>query len=180
MATLRRFNSVPTGSSNVLVRRDVLSRAGRFDHTLTRIADWDMWLRLAGIGPPACVPRPLVAYRVHALNLAVETDSMIREPEALARRYGIPVDRAAMHRWAAWSWLRAGRRGRAFGHYARAVALGDLRSLGRGVVALVHPYVGSDRIFGLLPHRRRYARWRYEAQAWLNELAGIAAEKSPT
>lgn len=171
VANLVRYNSVPTGSSNVLVRSDVMARAGPFDPTLHRVADWDMWLRLARIGPPACVNRPLVAYRFHPSNIALETASMIREPEMLARKHSIPVDRAAMQRWAAWAWLRAGRRGRAVRHYVSAVSMGDLASLGRAVVALVHPAVGSDRVFGLLRNRPQHAWWREQAQAWLDQLA---------
>jgi glycosyltransferase involved in cell wall biosynthesis len=174
VASLPRYNSVPTGSSNVVVRSDVLARAGHFDSTFHRIADWDMWLRLAEIGPPACVRLPLVAYRFHSTNIAVETTSMIREPQVLAGKHSIQVDRAAMHRWAAWSWLRAGRRAKAVGHYLRATSLGDLRSLTRAVVALTYPAVGSDRIFRLLRNRPQDAWWRERAQTWLDELARVA------
>jgi glycosyltransferase involved in cell wall biosynthesis len=171
METLHRYNSVPSGASNVVVRADVLAEAGQFDPGLRRIADWDMWIRLARIDPPACVPQPSVAYRFHPRNLVEETATMVREPEVLAQRYGIRVDRAAMERWAAWSWLRAGRRGRALFHYGRAIATGDMRSVARALVAMVHPAVGSDRIFGLLRTRSASQRWRREAQAWLDELA---------
>lgn len=174
VANLSRFNSVPTGSSNVVVRADVLAEAGPFDPGLRRIADWDMWIRLARIGPPACAGLPLVAYRFHPSNIAAETASMISEPGLLATRYGIPVDRAAMQRWAAWSWLRAGRRGKALWHYARAISMGDLRSVARVFVALVHPAVGSDRVFRLLPNPPESERWRREAQAWLDDLAGAS------
>jgi glycosyltransferase involved in cell wall biosynthesis len=179
MANLPRYNSVPTGSSNVVVHADLLGEAGRFDPSLRRIADWDMWIRLARVGPPACVSLPLVAYRFHPLNIAVETASMIREPEVLAKRYGIPVDRAAMQRWAAWSWLRAGRRGRAVWHYAKAISMGDLRSVARAFMALVHPAVGSDRVFGLLRNPPEGERWRREAQAWLDDLARATITGSP-
>jgi glycosyltransferase involved in cell wall biosynthesis len=170
-SNLPRYNSVPTGSSNVVVHADLLTEAGRFDPRLRRIADWDMWIRLARIESPACVARPLVAYRFHQLNITAETTSMIREPEVLAKRYGIPVDRAAIQRWAAWSWLRAGRRRRALWHYARAISMGDLGSLARAFMALVHPAVGSDRVYGLLRDPPGGERWRRAAQAWLDDLA---------
>lgn len=176
MASLPRFNPVPTGASNVVVRSDVLAEAGAFDPQLRRTEDWDMWIRLARTGPPACVPRPLVGYRFHSANAADETSDIIREPDLLAARYGIPVDRAAMQRRAAWICLRAGRRGAALRHYARAVALGDLRSLARGAVALVHPAAGTERVFGLLPGSRQDDAWRIEAQAWLDELARVQVE----
>jgi glycosyltransferase involved in cell wall biosynthesis len=175
---LPRYNTVPTGSSNVVVRAEILADVGRFDPGLRRIADWDMWIRLARRGAPACVARPLVAYRFHGLNIVTETASMTREPEILATRYGIPVDRAAMQRWAAWSWLRAGRRSRALWHYARAISMGDVGSVGRAFVAMVHPAVGSDRVFGLLRNAPKHERWRREAQAWLDRLAGTVAPDS--
>lgn len=176
MEGLRRYNPVPTGGSNVVVRADVLADAGVFDPTLRRTEDWDMWIRLARRGPPAWVPRPLVAYRFHPSNVLPETASIVREPRLLARRHGIPVDRAAMRRRAAWACLRAGRRGRAAWHYARAVSLGDLRSAGRAVVAVTYPAAGSDRVFGLIRSRPEDEPWRREAQDWLDDLARAAVE----
>jgi hypothetical protein len=97
---------------------------------------------------------------------------MVAEAQTLASRYGIPVDIAAMHRRAAWAALRRGRRLPALRHYARAVALGDVRSVGRGVVALVPPPVGSDRLFGFLP---RDPEWIARAEGWLEAFAGHPA-----
>jgi glycosyltransferase involved in cell wall biosynthesis len=171
MEALPRYNPVPTGASNVVVRADALSEAGPFDPDLRRTEDWDMWIRLARTGPPACVPHPLVAYRFHSANIASETSAIVREPDLLAARYGIPVDRAAMQRRAAWTCLRAGRRVRAVRHYARAVGMGDVKSVARAIVALVHPAAGTDQIFGLVRKAPRDERWRLEAQAWLDELS---------
>jgi glycosyltransferase involved in cell wall biosynthesis len=173
MRALPRYNPLPTGASNVIVRADALAEAGPFDPTLRRTEDWDLWIRMARIGPPAHVPRPLVAYRFHRANIAPETTAVVREPEVLADRYGIPIDRAAMQRRAAWISLRAGDRGRALRHYARAVAMGDVKSVARAAVALVHPAAGSDRVFGLLRGARGDDRWRSEAQAWLDELSRL-------
>jgi glycosyltransferase involved in cell wall biosynthesis len=175
MEALPRYNPVPSGASNVIVRSDALADAGPFDPNLRRTEDWDMWLRLARIGPPAYVPRPLVAYRFHRANIAGETKAIVEEPDLLASRYGIQVDRAAMHRRAAWTCLRAGNRSGAVGHYARAVRLGDVKSLARAAVTLIHPAVGSDRILGLLRGSTTDERWRAEAQAWLDELSGLQA-----
>ena len=179
VAALPRYNPVPTGASNVVVSTEALADVGVFDLTLKRTEDWDMWIRLARMGPPAWVPRPLVAYRFHPSNVPLETASIVREPDLLAERYGIPVDRAAMQRRAAWAWLRAGRRGRAAGHYAMAASLGDLRSVGRAAVALLHPAVGSDRVFRLIRSRPEDEGWRREAQRWLDDLARVAPERGP-
>jgi glycosyltransferase involved in cell wall biosynthesis len=170
MAQLPRYNPVPTGSSNVVVRADVLAKAGPFDTMLRRTEDWDMWIRLVRFGPPACVPHPLVAYRFHPANIPLETTSIVQEPEILANRYGIAVDRAAAQRRAAWVCLRAGRRGKALRHYGRAVSLGDVRSVGRAFLALVHPGIGSDQVFSLRRSQPKDESWRDEARAWLEEL----------
>ncbi len=170
-ADLRRYNSVPAGASNVVVRADLLARAGVFDPELRRTEDWDLWLRLARHGPPAWVRRPLVAYRQHVGNAVTDPEAMVTEPALLGRRYAIPVDHVAMLRRAAWTCLRAGRRGAALRYYARAVLAGDLRSVGRAGVALAHPAVGSEALHRLLPSGPRRDEWAGEAQAWLRELA---------
>ncbi|MBP7507587.1 MAG: glycosyltransferase family 2 protein [Prolixibacteraceae bacterium] len=41
-------NIVSGSGSGVLIRREVLSKVGFFDETLTASEDWDMWLRIAG------------------------------------------------------------------------------------------------------------------------------------
>ena len=168
MATLRRRNPLASGGSNVLVRADVLATTGGFDPGLRRTEDWDLWLRLARTGPPAWVRRPLVAYRFHSMNVADDVRSMIAEPRRLARKYGIRVDLAAMHRRAAWTALRGGRRGEAIRHYVQAIARGDLRSLARIGLALVHPGVGNDAFFGWL---RRDPEWVAAAECWLSVFA---------
>ncbi len=180
MESLARYNSVPSGASNVVVRTDALADVGPFDPNLRRTEDWDMWIRLAQLGPPACVHLPLVAYRFHPANIPSETASMVREPDLLAERYGMAVDRAAMQRRAAWACLRAGDRRGALRHYSRAASMGDLRSIGRAALALVHPAVGSDRIFRLIRNRPEDEPWRRMAQSWLDELARAAAQGAVT
>jgi glycosyltransferase involved in cell wall biosynthesis len=175
MERLPRYNPVPSGASNVLVRADALAEAGQFDPGLKRTEDWDMWIRVARTGPPAFVLRPLVAYRFHSANIAGETTAIVEEADRLAARYGIPVDRAAMQRRAAWISLRAGDRRGAIRHYARAFAMGDVRSAARAAVALAHPAVGSNRVFGLLPESPSDDARRREAQDWLDDLSRLEA-----
>ena len=175
MERMPRYNPVPSGASNVLVRADALAEAGPFDPGLKRTEDWDMWIRVARTGAPAFVPRPFVAYRFHSANVAAETTAIIEEADRLAARHGIPVDRAAMQRRAAWISLRANDRRRAIRHYARAVALGDIRSAARAAVALVHPAVGSNRLFALLPQSPADDARRREAQEWLDDLSRLEA-----
>ena len=164
LALLPRWNPLSSGCSNVVVRSEVLASVGGFDPGLRRTEDWDLWLRIARTGPPAWVCEPLVAYRFHAGNVATDPADMVGEARRLAVRHHIPVDMAGMHRRAAWTALRGGRRGLALRHYASAIARGDVRSLGRAAVALVHPAVGSDRLFDLLD---RDPGWVAEAEHWL-------------
>jgi glycosyltransferase involved in cell wall biosynthesis len=50
-------------TSALLVRREVLERAGPFDVTLQGPEDYDMWLRMAEIAPGANLDFPLSGYR---------------------------------------------------------------------------------------------------------------------
>jgi len=168
MALLPRFNPLASGGSNVVVRSNILAEVGTFDPTLRRTEDWDLWIRIARKGPPAYVRKPLVAYRFHSGNVVWDPREMVDEARRLAARYGIPVDVLSMHRRAAWAALRGGRRLIAVRHYALAVAGGDLRSVGRAAIALVHPAVGSERLFGFLG---RDADWIAEAERWIETFA---------
>jgi glycosyltransferase involved in cell wall biosynthesis len=176
MRDLARYNPIASGASNVLVRKDVLDEVGGFDPSLRRTEDWDLWIRLARVGRPSCVARPLVAYTFHPANATAIAHEIVEEPRVLASRYGIAVDGAAMQRRAAWVSLRAGRRWAAARRYASAVALGDLRSIGRAAVALTYPGIGGDGVFRLLP---RDPAWVRDAESWLVEIAGALVEGSP-
>ena len=150
-----------------MVRRDVLESVGGFDPALRTSEDWDLWLRLAATGIPACVPRPLVALRTHAGMASRAVDRMLADIEVIAARHGIRVDRARHQRWAAWMCLEDGRRGAALRHYGRAVAAGDVMSLGRAAVGLVYPQVARRRPMAV-------DDWAREAQTWLDALRRAA------
>jgi glycosyltransferase involved in cell wall biosynthesis len=173
---LGSYNPVPAGASNVIVHADTLTRAGAFDRGLRRTEDWDLWIRLARLGPPAWVCHPLTAYRMHpASNAFADAGRMLTEGAMLADRYRIPVDRAAQYRRAAWTCLRAGRRPQALGYYLGAVRVGDVRSAARAVAALLHPAPKGSYL--RRPLRRRDVgsmRWTAEAQAWLDQLGGCS------
>ena len=145
MKSLPRHNSVPAGASNVIANSKLLSRVGPFDEGLKRTADWDMWLRLARMGPPAWVCSPLVAICMHPGNMSRDMPVMFGELDVLARRYGIRVDRARHYRWAAWTALLECRRWESLRYYARAVGEGDLRSVGRAAVAVIRPQFTATR-----------------------------------
>ena len=179
MALMSRWNPLSSGGSNVIVRAAVLAGTGGFDSTLRRTEDWDLWIRIARTGRPAWVCAPLVAYRFHPGNVAGNPDEMVDEARVLAVRHDIPVDMAAMHRRAAWSSMRGGRRLQAARHYTHAIAAGDVRSLARAAFALVHPAVGSDRLFDRLG---RDGEWVARAERWLKAFSSSTSrdERSAT
>ena len=182
VADLPRYNSVPVGASNVLVERSVLARVGGFDTHMRHMSDWDMWIRLAGTGLPSVVSRPLVAYRLHAsaatMDTALDPSEPLAELAVIARRHRIPADRAAVLRWIAWTALRRGRRWVAVRSYAAAVRDGDLRSLGRLGIALVHPGVGKRVFFRPFMRRGLDEEWMAEARSWLHDLASASSDPS--
>jgi glycosyltransferase involved in cell wall biosynthesis len=163
---LTRRNLMPAGCSNVVVHADVFRSSGGFDVGLRHLADWDLWLRLARHGYPSCVTDPLVAYRLHPAQATLDTDGMIAEGRVLRDRHGIDLN--SIRRWLAWSHLRQGRRREAIGAYARAVASGDLTSVGRAAVAALHP--------SPMAVRRRSSsiedpEWTETARAWVRAAA---------
>ncbi len=166
MRVLTKRNLMPAGCSNVMVKSELMSRAGGFEPTLRHLADWDLWLRLARYGPPAYVPEPLVAYRVHDAQASMDTSDMLDEARALSTRNG--ADHVSVLRWFAWSCLRQGRRWDAVRAYGQAVRAGDLLSIGRVLVAVAAPRTTTLR-------RRRAtavsAGWRRRAQEWLPSVA---------
>jgi glycosyltransferase involved in cell wall biosynthesis len=173
MRDLVRYNAIPAGASNVVVRADALARVGPFDPALHTSEDWDLWLRLARVvGSPACVQRPLVALRTHARMASRQSDGIFGDINVIASRHRIPVDRPRHHRWVAWMALQDGRRRTAVRHYAEAFAGGDWRSAGRAVVALLHPRIAQRR--SLSPDDE----WVRAAQTWLDELRDSGTDNS--
>lgn len=172
---LSRYNAVPVGASAVVAEASLVEAVGGFDTGMRHMSDWDLWIRLGQVGPPTVVPRPLVAYRLHAAMATMDTAMNPAEPlaelDTIAARYGIPADRAAVLRWIAWTALRRGRRDVAVRSYAAAVAEGDLASIVRLGVALVHPGVGQRIFFRPFPRRGLDEEWIAEARSWLRDLA---------
>ena len=166
---LEYYNPVPAGSSNVMVRRSVLDAVGWFDPTLLSVGDWDMWIRLARSGLPACVSDPLVGCRVHGPTITRNRRLMLAEVRIVAERHQVPVDWPRHLRWAAWNSMLDGHRFEALGYYGRAVLRGDLASVGRAGIALIYPEVA----------RRRSAApvdgWARTAEGWLSALRTNAA-----
>jgi glycosyltransferase involved in cell wall biosynthesis len=158
---LRGRNLVPAGCSNVMLRAAVFRQVGGFDTGLRHLADWDLWLRLAPTGLPACVPSPLVAYRIHAGQATLDPSGMIAEGRVLEARHGARLN--SIRRWLAWSHLRRGERGAALRAYAQAIAAGDVSSLARAAAAMFHPSPTKAR----RPPAAAVIEWQQAAATWL-------------
>jgi glycosyltransferase involved in cell wall biosynthesis len=190
VAALPRYNAMPAGASNVVVRRTVLQRVGGFDPSLTHVPDWDLWLRLARHGKPASVREPSVAYRLHGGNASFRTGEMLAELGQLERRYHLRADRARFHRHLAYLCMRSGRHPEALAHFTRAFirvqdgytrldVAHDLRLVREQAVEglrrrLVRRQPAAPRSAAPTtsdPH----ATWRAQAQAWIDDLLREAA-----
>jgi glycosyltransferase involved in cell wall biosynthesis len=127
---LRRWNCVPGGGSGVLLDRSMIAeKEPIFDPSLKHFADWELWIRLARKGLPTVVDEPLVGYRIHRKNKALETGGMLDDVRFIQRRHGIHPDWGAINHYLAWLHLRTGRRGPALTHFATAAVQGQMRSV---------------------------------------------------
>jgi glycosyltransferase involved in cell wall biosynthesis len=177
-AALLRYNAIPGGGSNVVVRRTTLQRAGPFDTRLRNTEDWEMWIRLAKMGPPAWVCSPLMAYRVHASNSSLNVVEVIRGAQLIEQLHTTRVDWGRIHRWFAESYLRVGCRREALGQFARAAVRGQARGVASDLTAIlrrrggrwISEYPGQASVSG--------AAWIQEASAWLREFGDCAAAEN--
>lgn len=168
LALLPRVNPLIAGASSVMVKRRLFADIGGFDDVLSDAEDWDLWLKLAARGPPGWVPHPLVAYRMHFGVGRGHAQAIAGARDILRERHGLELDHPAGIRRAAWAFMQSGERRSAARYYARAVRAGDLRSLGRLALALLHPAVGTPGIYRWLPDPD--PAWCDEAAAWLAML----------
>lgn len=171
-ANLRRFNDVPAGSSNVLVRRELFERTGGFFCGLSHLADWDMWLRLARHGRPARSHGHELAYVMHGSNMHVtQADTALAELDVLlARNPEVDVDGAWFTRWLAGG-HRANGRSRAA---ARTYLHGAVRFRSPGNAVRAAGVLAGERVMGLAAGRRPQ-RALAPAPGWLAEIAGDGA-----
>lgn len=64
---VQNFIAVPAP----IMRRDLFLASGGLDETLWYTADWDLYLRLAAMGPVRYHPEVLTAFRIHGKSLTV-------------------------------------------------------------------------------------------------------------
>ncbi len=130
----------PVVASSAVVRRDAFTRAGGFDPApeLFAVEDYDLWLRLARLGPIAYVGEPLLEYRRHAGSLG-DNRRFVRGLDRIAEKLtAADADPAQLRQFArrraqarvdlAYDELRAG------DHAAARAWLREARTLGAGGV----------------------------------------------
>jgi glycosyltransferase involved in cell wall biosynthesis len=179
---LEESNVVPGGSSGVMAQRALLLDVGGFDRSLQPLADWDLWLRLLRVSPPAGVAEPLVAYRVHALNMSLDTRRVEADFLVVAGRYP-RANPAVLHRYLGWWSIRVGRHADATRYFLRAAAARDARyppRLVRQDLLYLARHAADDARARLAPPLRHRARrdrisveqtdWRNRGQCWVDEL----------
>jgi len=71
--------------STVMARRGAVEAAGGFDPAFSQCADWDLWLRLALIGPFARADEILASYRVHGTSMSRNYMALVEEGTRLLR-----------------------------------------------------------------------------------------------
>jgi glycosyltransferase involved in cell wall biosynthesis len=171
------FNAVPGGGSNVVVHRDTLAGAGRFDSRLRNTEDWEMWIRLAKLGPPAWVCSPLVAKRAHNRNSSLDTREILAGSLLIERLHEGRLDRGITYRWLAKSCMRTGRRATAARYFAAAALRGQGRNVAGDLRVILHHRIRrhllGDR--GPDPESYRHPQWVAEARAWLDALVARSA-----
>jgi glycosyltransferase involved in cell wall biosynthesis len=177
MATLRRSNAIPGGGSNVIVRRRAFEEIGGFDERFSPCEDWELWIRMMRLGPPAAVRDRLMAYRVHAGGRSRDVEAIVRAARRIELEHETTVDWGLFHRWLAQRSARGGDRGQALREFARAALAGQAREVGSDLVDLAR--AGLRRRLGRPPVERGGGgdvTWEDEAEGWLEELRRLQVE----
>jgi glycosyltransferase involved in cell wall biosynthesis len=167
---LLRSAVIPGGASNVAVHRSAWDHAGGFDARFVVMADWDLYIRLAKRGLPACVDHPLVARRLHGTSLSFDIAGIEREIRLIETEHRTSADWARMRRWMAHSCLRAGSRGAALDQFVKAAASGLMWEVAGDIWVMGGRAVAS-RVLGPRPPRKVASDpWVTDAEAWLQPL----------
>jgi glycosyltransferase involved in cell wall biosynthesis len=137
VARALRASDVVGGPSTVVVRTELARRLGGFEPSLSVLADWDLWLRVADAGRAAACSDVLVAYREHEGNMSARAARRVfAELDVLVARHGLrsEVDGVRFTRWVAANQRRGGGRiGAARAYLRGAVAFRSPALLARGL-----------------------------------------------
>lgn len=117
-----------TSTQVLLIRREVLDKAGHFDASLKRFQDWDLMIRVAQITEIAFLPEPMVVICATAGNISsfVENDAIARA-RILEKYQDIfrknPKHAARNHYITGRVWQRLGQQIKARAHLRQALEL---------------------------------------------------------
>lgn len=75
------------GIHSAIIRTAAVRRVGGFDPELSTSADYDLWIRLARLGPVECVERPTVRYRIAEGSMFTDLDLQVRDMEAIVEKH---------------------------------------------------------------------------------------------
>ncbi|MDP9022181.1 MAG: glycosyltransferase [Actinomycetota bacterium] len=171
MAELPRHNAIPASASNVIMRRSAFVAYSGFNENLRACEEWDLWLRLAKDEPPAWVPSPLVAYRMHAGNATLDVAGIIAGARMIEQLHGTTIDWGRFHWWIAQLCVRNGRRGDALREYGKAALAGRHREVRADLVTLARRTLRRHGLGGVPePARRADVSWEDQARVWIDEL----------
>ena len=165
-----RYNPIPAGASNVMVRRATLLQAGPFDRRLRNTEDWDMWIRLSRIGPPAWVCHPFVAYRMHGATSSLDCAEIVRGTQEIERKHEATPDWGLLNRWLAELCLRNGRRGEALEYYVRAALRGQSRQVWSDLSGVARLALRRRVNTHITAPQPADTAWEQQARGWLEEL----------
>jgi len=119
-------NAVGT-PSGVIVQRSLYLDVGGSDPSLAAMADWDLWIRLAGVARGVASPVATVAYAVHDQNMSSDIPQLLTEFTRLTERHAQACQRNRVRfgdvgfpRWIARLYRDEGRRVRAASWYLRS------------------------------------------------------------
>jgi glycosyltransferase involved in cell wall biosynthesis len=119
--------NIVSAPCTVMYRSEPLLAAGGFDETLSPVADWDSYLRLAAAHPVASHDAIVARYRRYDTSMSTDHEYMLRGGLTMFE-YHRPSAKAPR------ALVRAWRRGRArfVGRHLRKALLAALRGLGHG------------------------------------------------
>ena len=170
VAALRRYDAIPGGASNVIMRHVTWLSSGPFDTRLRNTEDWELYLRLAKLGLPACVNLPLVGRRLHLSNATLDTDELVRGVRLIEETHSIEADWGILRRWMAHSCLRAGQRWSAFRQFAAAAVDGAWGPVAADLSAMLVETI-TRRVRGHRPRAEPAGDpWIAAASTWLDAL----------
>jgi glycosyltransferase involved in cell wall biosynthesis len=129
--TILESSSLPAGSSNLIVRRELLIAVGGADDTLDPLSDWDLFIRLLLRGRSAVREQPDVGYVLRPQSTsAAQMDrhfadlaEIERRYRAERRRYGAELGGVEFSRWLAGGLRRGGNRKDAARAYLKGARL---------------------------------------------------------